>query len=82
VSDFIPVEQAAQRSGLHINTLKRLLREGRLRGFKANVRGYRRWLVSVASLDEYTNPVDGFLLDMPGPKLYLRRVNEPDDLDY
>ncbi|MBI4771492.1 MAG: hypothetical protein HY784_14055 [Chloroflexi bacterium] len=59
------------------NTLRRLLREEVLRGFKA--RG--RWLVSVASLREYSHPFSGWLLDLPGPKLFLQRTPAADDGD-
>ena len=79
--DYIPLEEAAQQSGLHPNTLRRLLREGVIRGFKTAYRGKQRWLVSVASLRQYTDPFHGFLLDLPGPKLFLKRLdeNERDD---
>jgi hypothetical protein len=30
-------------------------------------------MVSAASLKQYTDPFHGFLLELPGPKLYLRR---------
>ncbi len=78
--DFISIDEAAQRSGLHTNTIKRLLRTGAILGYKATVQGRSRWLVSVASLWKYADPVDGFLLDMPGPKLYLRRLDENDEI--
>ncbi len=77
-SDYISIEEAAQRSGLHCNTLKRLLRSGAIYGYKATVHGRSRWLVSAASLRLYADPIDGFLLDMPGPKLYLRRLDGDD----
>jgi DNA-binding Lrp family transcriptional regulator len=77
--EFIPIEQAAQQSGLHINTLKRLLREGVIEGYKAIYQRKRRWMVSVVSLRQYTDPVYGFLLDLPGPKLFLRRIDEEDE---
>jgi hypothetical protein len=32
----------------------------------------------VRSLRRYTDPIDGFLLDLPGPKLFLRRVEGED----
>ena len=70
--EFIPLDEAAQRSGLHVNTLRRLLREGALRGYKTTKRGKERWMVSAASLRQYTDPFHGFLLELPGPKLYLR----------
>mgnify|MGYP002397819591 CR=1 FL=1 len=79
MSDFITLEEAARRSGLHPNSLKRLLRQGALRGFKTAHAGRRRWLVSVASLRQYTDPLTGWLLDLPGPKLFLRRAEEPED---
>lgn len=78
MSDFIPLETAAEISGLHPNSLKRLLRQGVIRGFKATVGGRQRWLVSVASLRQYTDPMTGWLLDQPGPKLFLRRQRNDD----
>jgi helix-turn-helix protein len=75
-NDFIPIEEAARRSGLHSNTIKRLLRSGQLRGHKTNLSGRRCWMVSVYSLRHYTDPINGFLLDMPGPKLFLSKLHE------
>ena len=71
--EFIPLDEAAQRSGLHVNTLRRLMREGALRGYKTREQGKQHWMVSAASLKQYTDPFHGFLLELPGPKLYLRR---------
>ncbi len=76
--DYIAIDEAAARSGLHKNTIQRLLRQGKLQGFKDHHSGRYRWLVSVRSLDSYTNPWNGFLLDRPGPKPYLRRQEEQD----
>ena len=70
---YIPVDEAERRCGLSQETLKRLLRQGVLDGYKTTIRGKHRWLVSVASLTRYTHPVYGFLLDLPGPKLFLKR---------
>lgn len=75
-SDYVPIEEAAQLSGLHLNTLRRLLRRGVMRGFKLNHGGRQRWMVSVRSLQHYTDPITGFLLDLPGPKLYLRKRDD------
>ena len=69
----------ADTTRLHPNTLRRLLREGVIWGYKAAEHGKMRWLVSVISLKQYTNPFHGFLLDLPGPKLFLRRRDEVDD---
>jgi excisionase family DNA binding protein len=79
--DYIPLDEAAQRSGLHENTLRRLLREGVLRGYKTGESGRQRWMVHAASLREYTHPFYGFLLELPGPKLFLRRREEEDEAD-
>ena len=79
--EFIPLDEAAQRSGLHVNTLRRLLREGALRGYKTREQGKQRWMVSAASLQQYTDPFHGFLLELPGPKLYLRRRQDDGDKD-
>lgn len=73
---YISIQEAATRSGLHVETLKRLLREGVIEGYKAVAGGRRRWRVSIRSLDRYTNPIQGFLLDLPGPKLFLHRQDE------
>ena len=78
-TEYLTLKQAAQRSGLHVKTLTRLMRTGKLEGHKANVDGYWRWYVSADSLSDYTDPYLGFLLDLPGPKLYLRRVNDEEE---
>jgi hypothetical protein len=78
-ADYIPIEAAAQRSGLHTNSLKRLLRQGLIYGYKVKYQGRNRWMVSVRSLDLYVNPDTGFMLDRPGPKLFLRRRDEDDE---
>lgn len=67
--DYITLEEAARRSGLHENTLRRLLRAKEVIGYKEG----KYWMVSVRSLDAYTDPIQGFLLELPGPKLYLTR---------
>jgi excisionase family DNA binding protein len=74
--DFITLDEAAEASGLHQNTLRRLLRQGAIRGYKMKWRGRSRWLVSVRSLRKYADPFNGFLLDLPGPKIFLRRVED------
>ncbi len=73
--DYMTIEEAAQISGLHPNTLRRLLRQGEIRGYKD---GWR-WMVSASSLRQYTDPVHGFLLELPGPKMFLTRRDEGDD---
>ena len=75
--DYIPLEEAAQRSGLHPNTLRRLLREGVIHGYKASYSGKRHWIVSTISLKQYADPVIGFLLDLPGPKGFLKKKELP-----
>ncbi len=79
--DFISIDEAARRSGLHPNTIQRLLRQGKLEGYKEHHAGRLRWWVSVRSLDRYANPWTGFLMDRPGPKLYLTRREDQDDSD-
>jgi hypothetical protein len=79
--DYISIDDAASRSGLHPNTIQRLLRQGKIEGFKEHHAGRFRWRVSVRSLDQYSNPWTGFLMDQPGPKLYLTRRDKPDDTD-
>ncbi len=77
--DYMTVEEAAQISGLHPNTLRRLLRQRQIVGYKKTVDGKVRWRVSASSLRQYTDPVTGFLLELPGPKLFLSRRDEGDD---
>ena len=73
--DYITLKEAAKRSGLHENSLRRLLRSGEIDGYK---RGWS-WMVSVRSLDNYTDPVEGFLLELPGPKLFLTRREDKEE---
>jgi hypothetical protein len=77
-NDYVPLDEAVRLSGLHKDSLERLLRRGVIDGFKATYNGRRRWLVSVRSLRQYTDPFNGFLLELPGPKLFLRRLDETD----
>ncbi len=65
--DFIMLEKAAERSGLHPNSIRRLLRRG------ATVDGRVRRIVSVRSLKQYADLVAGFLLELSGPKLFLKK---------
>jgi hypothetical protein len=76
---YLILEEAARVSGLHTNTIQRLLQSGVLTGYKAVVRGRMRWLVSARSLRYYCDPINGFLLDLRGPKLYLRRFTDSQD---
>jgi excisionase family DNA binding protein len=62
--DYISLEEAARQSGLHPNTLRRLLRLRKLKGYK---QGWF-WLVSASSLKAYADPITGYLLEQPGPK--------------
>jgi hypothetical protein len=80
-NDYIPIEEAARRSGLHINSIARLLRRGVLRGYKATSGGRNKWMVSVHSLRQYTDPINGFLLDQPGPRLFLSKLYDDDGPD-
>ena len=75
-NDYILLEEAAGRSGLHPNTLRRLLREGVINGYKASHGGKQHWLVSAVSLKCYTDPVMGFLMDLPGPKIFLKKTGQ------
>lgn len=71
---FVQLEEASSKSGLHPNTLRRLLRRGTITGYKTSRYGERcRWMVSVRSLQAYADPVYGMALDQPGPKIFLAR---------
>lgn len=72
--EFMTIETATQRSGLHPNALRRLLRAGVIYGYKASHEGKQHWLISPRSLKNYADPVKGFLLDLPGPKVFLKRT--------
>jgi hypothetical protein len=77
VDDLISLDEAVRWSGLHLNTLRRLLRQGVIEGRKARIGEARvRWWVSRRSLRQYMDPDTGFLLDRRGPRLYLRRRDE------
>lgn len=67
--DHIPLDEAARISGLHPVTLRRLLRQGDILGY----RDRRKWLVSARSLRAYVDPISGFALDLPGPKIFLTK---------
>jgi hypothetical protein len=77
--DYVVVEAAARESGLHPNSIKRLLRQGRLAGYKARLRGKHRWLVSRASLRAYVEHVQTFASDRPGPRVFLRKRGKEGD---
>lgn len=77
MDEWIELEEAAHRSGLHPNTLRRLLRRGVVYGYKSISGGRLRWLVSPRSLKGYADPVAGVLLDKPGPKIYLAKAAVP-----
>ena len=77
--DFVTLDEAVEISGLHRNTLLRLLRQGVIRGHKMVWKDRLRWMVSIRSLRHYSDPTEGFLLDLPGPKLFLRKVEDEDE---
>lgn len=72
----ISITEAAHQSGLHPNSLRRLLRQGEISGYKSSIDGKSRWMVSLSSLKRYTDPVDGLLLERPGPKKFLNRTRQ------
>jgi excisionase family DNA binding protein len=74
--NFISLKEAAKISGLHENSLRRLLRSKEIDGYKI---GWH-WWVSTSSLSQYSDPIDRFLLDLRGPKLFLTK-REVDDED-
>lgn len=70
---YVLLEAACSYSGLRPNTIRRLLRAGVIEGYKASCQGKCRWKISVASLHRYADPIEGFLIDLPGPKTFLAR---------
>jgi hypothetical protein len=47
-----------------------------IEGYKANCGGRQRWLVSASSLKDDTVPGVGFLLDLPGPGILLKKTRQ------
>lgn len=79
-NNYISITEAARRFGLHTNTIARLLRRGVLQGYKTTSQGgASRWMVSIQSLRSYTDPITGFALDMPGPKMFLSKLDEREE---
>ena len=65
---------------LGVETITPIVRRGVLLGYKTSYQGRsRRWMVSVVSLRHYADPINGFLLDMPGPRLFLSKLHEDQD---
>ena len=74
--DFIPLEEAVRLSGYHPNSLKRVVREGKVSGELRLVEGKWRLYLSLRSLQRYTDPEHGFALERPGPKMFLKRSQD------
>jgi hypothetical protein len=70
---YISITEAAERSGLHPNSLRRLLRQGEISGYKISSEGKVRWRVSLGSLRWYADPIEGVVLDRPGPKRFIKQ---------
>jgi hypothetical protein len=73
LGDYVGVEEAARLSGLHPNSIRRLLRAGRLSGRKGRWRGRTCWMVSRRSLREYVQTALTFASDRRGPRMFLKR---------
>ncbi len=71
MGDYVTLDEAAQRSGLHPNGLKRLLRQGTLHGFKTAVNGRRQWLVYLAVPASVHRPGDGLPARSARPQVIL-----------
>ena len=78
---YIPLEEAAELSGAHPNSLKRLLRQGVIRGKKKLIEGRERWMVEKNSLMSHFNPVSGYAFDRPGPRLFLTKADQASNTD-
>jgi hypothetical protein len=72
----VVLEEALRLSGLHVDTLTRLLRAGTIKGQKAKHNHRLRWFVSLASLQAYLNEENLFLSSRTGPKMHLRRITD------
>ena len=73
---YVVLEEALRLSGLHADTLTRLLRTGMIKGKKAVYQRRLRWFVSVASLSAYLNEENVFMSARTGPKMHLRRITD------
>lgn len=74
--DYISLEAAVATSGLHPNTLRRLLREGIVRGRKTVIGGRPHWRVLNDSLRQYLAGAQVYWSERRGPRLKLRRLSD------
>ena len=50
LNDYVNTKQAAERTGISVTQIRRLLEDGNVEGFKVQ----RDWLVDIRSLDHYS----------------------------
>lgn len=55
IADYMTTEEAAEKLGFHVISIRRLVRDGKLKGVKVGP----TWLVSRKSVDEYLKSTDG-----------------------
>lgn len=55
LKDYMTTEEAATRLGYHLESIRRMLRDGELKGIKVG----RTWLVLRKSVEEYLKQTDG-----------------------
>lgn len=79
MGDWVLLDEASRLSGLHVDSIERLLRQGVIRGYKDTANRRRRWLVSRRSLMHYTDPVVVFEDVRMGPKMFLVKRRDPED---
>lgn len=77
-TDYVKLKEAQRISGMHPDTLKRLLRSGEIRGFKATDDGRHRWFVSLRSLNQYREASTAFMSTLPPRRFYLKPRERPE----
>lgn len=55
IAEFMTTEEAAKKLGFHVIYIRRMVREGKLKGMKVGP----TWLISRRSVDEYKQKNEG-----------------------
>jgi excisionase family DNA binding protein len=61
LAEFITTEEAAQALGFHVIYIRRMVREGKLKGVKVGP----TWLVAKKSIEEYKKQTEGMSKNDP-----------------
>ena len=72
LADYITTEEAADLSGYHVNYIRRIMRQGKIKGRKAGI----VWLIERPSLLEYLAKVNALGTRRFGPGGMDKPINE------